>query len=982
MENRGRRCSAEGATTPTTTLRTLAGALALALVHSPPALAQATGPQTERLVVTGTRLPPPNLEYSNPVVVLDGVEIAKDGPLPLEQILSSLPMVFGDQNSMVSNTATGTSSIDLRSLGSFRTLTLINGRRMGAGEPLFDASDINAIPSALVRRVEVLTGGASAIYGSDAIAGVVNYIMNNRFEGVQGDVNYSFYNHRQQNPHGIADIIRARAVTNPTQYKVPGDKSSDGESLVVNLLMGSGFANDRGNATVFFGYRDDKALVESERDYSACAVDADALGYFCGGSSTSYPGRFWANPPRGRQLTPADSTGGVRPWIPATDLYNFAPTNYYRRPTERYNFGAFVDYAVGSNTTVYNEFLFHDDHTVARIAESGLFGVEVSVPFENPLLSPQWREGLGLGKPGDSVAVLINRRNFEGGGREADLRHTSFREVVGVRGAITDSVHYDTYFQTGKVIYQQGYFNDFSIARGIRAMDVVANPVTGGPVCRSVLDGSDPLCVPYNIWTIGGVTPEALAYLQTPGLLKGSASQDVWSGSVTADLGAYGVRFPRAKEAVSVALGMEWRQQEQVLDADTAFATGDLAGQIGGIPSTRGAYSVKEAFGEVRLPVLDALSLNGSFRYSRYSTGVSTSTYGTGFDLQPVRQVRLRGSYQRATRAPQIGELFFPQQVELLAIAFADPCAGTAPARSFEDCRRTGVTAAQYGAIEAYPEQNFTPAYIRFGGNPRLQPETGKTVTLGLVLTPTPHLSVTLDYFNIRIDDTIEVADQSVAVSQCLDTGDSLYCDRIRRDPASGTLWLPGAEIDATNINTGQLRTSGADIAINIKHGLGEYGSLAIDALGTYMHEFSIEAYKGAPSYDCSGLYAWGCYEPRPKWRHRLRGTWSTPWDLDLTATWRHIDSVDHGGTRVDPLVPFVGSVPEVIRTLPPMNYLDFAVAWRPTKQLMVRAGVSNVLDRDPPIVPAGPPYGNGNTWVNMYDPLGRRIWVNLTARF
>src|SRR5688572_1861160 len=377
MTRTRRPCTAAGAMTPTMSRRTLASALALALIPASQALAQATTPRVERVEVTGTRLPPPHLEASSPIVSIDAEEIRKDGPLPLEEILSSLPLVFGEMNSMMANGASGGSSIDLRSLGGGRSLTLINGRRMGAGGPLLNESDINQIPSALVRRVDILTGGASAIYGSNAIAGVVNYILDDRFEGVRGEVNYSFYNHQQQNPHGIADVIRARAVTNPAQYKVPGDKSSDGESLVANLLIGSNFAHDRGNATVYFGYREDNGLVESERDYSACAVVAAASGFLCGGSSTSYPGRFWVNPPRGAQLTPANTSGGVRPWVQTTDQYNFAPTNHYRRPAERYNAGAFVDYAVTGDATVYSEFLFHDNHTVAQIAESGLFGTRV-----------------------------------------------------------------------------------------------------------------------------------------------------------------------------------------------------------------------------------------------------------------------------------------------------------------------------------------------------------------------------------------------------------------------------------------------------------------------------------------------------------------------------------------------------------------------------------------------------------------------------
>ncbi len=285
--------------------------------------------------------------------------------------------------------------------------------------------------------------------------------------------------------------------------------------------MGSNFADGKGNAVVFFGYKNDEALLQSERDFSSCALNTASGGtaYACGGSSTSASGRFFGA--NGEDLTTANAAGGARPFNAATDLYNFGPLNYFQRPSERYQFNAFAHMDVSPNARVYTEFSFHDDHTVAQIAPSGLFGVQTTVNFENPLLSSSWRNALGLTGPGTSNDTLILRRNVEGGGRQDDIRHTSYRGIIGVKGDAWKNWNYDVYGTLGRVVYQETYKNDFSIARSQRALDVVTDPATGQPACRSAVDGSDPNCVPYNVWATGGVTPAALAYLQTPGLQEG-----------------------------------------------------------------------------------------------------------------------------------------------------------------------------------------------------------------------------------------------------------------------------------------------------------------------------------------------------------------------------------------------------------------------------------------------------------------------------
>jgi iron complex outermembrane recepter protein len=948
------------------------------------AQAQPETQKAERIEVTGTRIPPPNLEGASPVTVIDAQTIKIDGIRSVENLLNNMPQVFADFGSNVSNGATGTATVNLRNLGSTRTLVLVNGRRLPAGSPRLGgtAADLNEIPAPLISRVEILTGGAGAVYGSDAVAGVVNFIMNDKFEGVQVEANQSFFNHQQHNPNGVADIIAKRAATNPSQFAVPGDKSADGKIYDANILMGSNFANGKGNATVFFNYKKEDALLESERDFSSCALGSSAAGFSCGGSSTSFPGRFILAD--GSSRTVANAAGGTRAFSSALDQYNYAPSNYFQRPSERYGFNASANYDVAPHANVYSEFSFHDDHTVAQIAPSGLFGPTVTVNFDNPLLSADWRNQLGLVNPGDSTQINILRRNVEGGGRQDDIRHTSDRIVIGVKGDFGKVWNYDAFMQTSKVIYQETYKNEFSLSRGANALDVVVGPA-GTPVCRSVVNGTDPNCVPYNLWSLGQITPAALAYIQTPGFQKGSTEQTIQGGTVSAELGSYGLKMPSAKSGVAVAFGVERRVEKLQLDTDTAFTTGDLAGQGGPTIGVVGKYTVKEFFGEVRAPLIEGapfahlLSVNGSARHSDYSTDQKTDSYGLGLEWAPVKTIRTRGSYQRAVRAANVHEMFDAQSLGLYNNN-SDPCAGATPTATLAQCQRTGVTAAQYGNIIDSPAAQYNGL---FGGNPNLKPETSDSYTFGLVLEPMTNLSATLDFFSIKVKDEISTLPAPVVLSQCLATGDSTYCGLIHRDTL-GTLWLtPAAHIVATNLNIGKQSTSGVDAGFNYTHKLQGFGSVGVNFIGTLLTKFETEPIPGLGTYDCKGLYGSVCGTPLPKWRHKLRGTWTTPWNVDLALTWRHLDAVSLDNTSSNPLL--TGPYAPVDGVLGAREYLDIAGSWNVTKQLTLRGGINNLLDKDPPVVSGavtGAPYGNGNTYPGVYDALGRRIFLNATYKF
>jgi outer membrane receptor protein involved in Fe transport len=943
----------------------------LLLAHPGLSFAQAA----ERVEITGSRIKSLDAETASPIVTLSAEAIKVEGIRNVEQLLNNLPQVFADQGAQVSNGATGTATVNLRNLGSNRTLVLVNGRRLPAGSPRDVSADLNQIPIALIKRVEVLTGGASAVYGSDAIAGVVNFIMRDDFEGIQVDLNTQFYNHKQGN--AIGDVVRARG------FPTPGNITNDGEVHDFNILMGGNFANGKGNATVFLSYKKEEALLQSERDFTACALNFSAAsGFSCGGSGTSFPGQFtdFAT----YALTVADAQGNVRPYSAARDAYNFGPLNYLQRPSERYGFHAQARYEINPLARVYSELSFHDDSTVAQIAPSGLFFFGATGPnairFENPLLSSAWRTALGLNAPGDTAELYIGRRNVEGGGRQDDIRHSSYRAVLGVQGDI-GAWNYDVSAQTGRVLFQETYFNDFSNTRIARALDVVAGP-DGTPTCRSVVDGSDPNCVPYDIWSLGKVTPAALEYLQTPGFQRGTTQQSVLTATVAGDLGQYGIKLPTAKSGVGVVFGIERRFERLTLNTDNAFTTGDLAGQGGPTIGVGGSYGVNDVFGEVRLPLIEKmpfvelLNLTGTYRASDYSTGKKTDTYGLGLEYVPIKQIKLRGSYQSAARAANVIELFSSQALGLYDNN-SDPCAGATPSATLAECARTGVTSAQYGRIADSPAGQYNQIT---GGNRDLRPEKSTSYTLGLAASPIDNLTVTLDYFNIKLEDRVGTAPPTTTLQQCLTTGNPAFCGLIQRD-AIGTLWATNnAFILATNANLGKSATQGIDIGADYSMKLGGLGGLAFSFLGTALQKFESEDLPGLGTYDCAGLFGNTCGTPLPKWRHKLRTTWSSPFGFDLAFTWRHLDKVTLDSLSSDP--DLAGPQGNNVASLASRNYFDLAAAYTINKNFTVRASISNLFDKDPPIRTQGAGFANGNTYPVVYDSLGRRIGLSLTATF
>lgn len=975
----------------------------LAMSFGSQVLAQDAAPQQDEvddIVVTGSRIPQPNLITTSPVTQVTSEDVNVAGVTRVEDLVNQLPQSFAAQNSTVANGASGTATVSLRNLGSNRTLVLIDGRRMGYGSPNDPAADLNQIPSQLIERVELLTGGASAVYGSDAIGGVVNFILKKNFEGLQLDVQLGAYQHNNDYD-GVGNLraeIERRGATNPAQFQLPDDNVSDGESVEATMLMGVTSEDGRGNITAYLGYRNNNKILQANRDYSGCAlgnpVAARPDTFSCAGSGTSFPGLFTDF--SGFSLTLDPATGNFVNYNGDVNAYNFGPLNYYQRPDERYTLGAIGRYEVNDKAEVYAQVMFTDYSSVAQIAPSGSFFNTGTINCDNPLLSGQQATAIGCSPAdvaaGNDTVLYIGRRNVEGGGRQDTLGYESYRGVVGVRGEFAEGWGYDVTAQYSRVVLSRVYQNDFSVSRLTRALNVVDDG-SGNAVCASVLDGSDPGCVPYNVFQIGGVTQEALDYLQIPLVQTGETRQQVITGLVTGDLGQYGWQSPWAGRGVQVAFGGEYRRDYLRTETDASFSSGDGAGQGGPTIGISGSTQVIDGFAEIQIPLAEdrpgvfSASIDAAYRHSQYSGGIETDTYKVGADYAPIEDIRFRGSFSRAVRAANVIELFSAQGFNLFG-ASADPCgdvSGTSVAQASQaQCAATGVPASAYGTAALRSPANQYNQIT--GGNPNLEPEESDTYTAGVVFTPTfaPGLLLSVDYFDISIDKLISTVGANNTLALCYQANDPAACGRINRN-ANGQLWIGDGFVQNLNNNIGGLATSGIDFNANYGFdlaalGMPDMGSVSLSFAGTFLRELEIDTGTGTPNsvYDCVGYFGATCGTPTPEYRHRAQASWSTPWNVGLTGTWRHYGeaelgvlgadgSLNNGGNRID-------------RYFDSYNYFDIAADWQVRDNLLLRAGVNNVLDSDPPLV-AGVA-SNGNTFPELYDGLGRFAFVRLTANF
>ncbi|MFT4077080.1 MAG: TonB-dependent receptor [Asticcacaulis sp.] len=959
-----------------------------------PAFAQDAAPaadeaQATTVVVTGTRIRRPNLKSASPITSVDSKEVKLQGAIAVDSFLKSLPQIEAGNNENQSNNSDGTAGVNLRSLGGNRSLVLIDGQRF---LPTLGV-DLNFIPSTLVERTDVLTGGASSVYGSDAMSGVVNFIMRKKLKGVRIDTQYSIYQHNNDDNY-LRDIQAAKGIA-------LADKNVwDGQKYDFNVAAGGDIDDGRGNIMGYFGYRKMEAVRQDARDYSNCAlVFADDAGsqFACGGSGTHGLGFFTpqTGPNKGEAF--ANNPDGSKTWVPNSSAYayNYAPDNYTLRNSERYQAGAFANYKVNEHLEAYGSFMFMDDHSISQVAPSAIWsGRDFTINCDNPLMSDAQKTMLcGSTTSTDDAVTWLGMRAVSGTPRRNDMRHTNYRFTAGFRGAINDAWTYDASYMYASTLAQSNYQNDINQDKAAQALQAVE--VDGKIICKDTSGG----CVPLDVFSANGPSAEAYAFVYAPTFTHNEQTINVFNAFVSGDLGKYGIKSPWADDGLAIVLGGEHRQE--TLDVKLDQTQIDAGGA-----NADGKVSVDELFTELEVPIISdkpwVYSLNASlgYRTSNYdvssstTTGDSKKTETSKLEVRyaPTPDILFRASYNKAMRAANINELFAAQGVG--NVALIDPCSRSeivkAGAPTAAQCAATGVDASKYD-ITKIPDTVADVGTALGGGNPNLDPETAKTTTFGLVFTPRAvrSLALSVDYFKIHIDGYIGSVPAQTALSQCITTGDAFYCGLIHRNPNNGALYgsnTQGGYVISTNVNTGYLETTGVDFtgtyALDTK-----FGNLNFSFVGTLLKSLETEVLPGLGSYDCTGLYGGTCGQPSPKWRHNLRTTWTPGWasvwaPTSISLNWRYFGETDLATNTDDQYL--TGTKSTLNAKIEAYNYFDLAATKDLPHGLVLRAGINNLFDKDPPAIAAGLLFenGNGNTFPSTYDPLGRMFFIGISSAF
>jgi iron complex outermembrane receptor protein len=917
---------------------------------------------TGDVVVTGSRIARRDLETAAPITVTTQEEFKLSGAVNVEQVVNQLPSVIPGATAFSNNPGGGVATLDLRGLGATRTLILVNGRRY----IFFDASqlvDVNTIPSFLIEGVDTVTGGRSAVYGSDAVSGVLNFRLRNDLKGV------------------IAG----------GQYNIT--ERGDGRRYDAYVAMG-GDLGDRGHATVYGEYYNRAPIFQGARDFSRTAfaenynADGVPIGFIPGGSSTTPNGRFTSTygaacPTGNVYCSPGAyfATAGTSRTRTGADVYNFAPDNYLMVPQERYLLGGYADYQVADNVTAYTEVTFVNNRVANQLAPTpvtGTYDVNINSVAQylsaNDVASLQALDGIAAGTNvvGDGIVPLtIQRRANETGARNSLDERNAFRFLVGVRGDLGSKFNYDLYYSYART-------RNANIQEG----NISASAFQAGLDGTAAANGG----VAINIFGPNTLTPAMVNQISIRAQNGDISTLQVVNGSVSGSLFNFGM----GAEDVALSVGGEYRKLAARFIPDTALSSGDVIGFNAGDP-TDGSYDVREGFAELRVPLIadrpffNSLELGAAARYSDYSLGNvgGVWTYAGSAQWAPVRDIMFRGQYSRAVRAPNVGELFGGQSVGFPQAT--DPCAqanAATDATIRNLCIATGVPAALVGDPSV---QINTQIQGNFGGNPNLQEETSDSYTGGVVLRPTflPGFSATVDYYNIKIKNAISTLGGGLgnSLSLCYNIVQNInspYCQAFVGTRNALGQFDGEVNPQILNANVGQFATDGIDFAVDYSKRFGfslfgrDTSKLAFSFLGTWVNAFTITPVQDLPDVtnQCAGRFGTlACGNPIPKWKWTSRLSYSDG-PATLSFRWRHT-----GAVRDDD-----DTTPYLVERIPAYNLYDLSASFDLTDRYTLALGVNNLLDKKPTIL--GNNQEQAGTYPSTYDVLGRDFFVSVSFAF
>ncbi|MCL1036672.1 TonB-dependent receptor [Shewanella submarina] len=935
----------------------LLGAAASAAMTSSAVIAEEEG--VERIEVTGSRILRAEFESSSPISSFDASDIEKTGVTSVDEFLKFIPSTSGFQLGATTNNGNdGAKKIDVRGLGFNRTLVLINGKRTIGDVNGDGAVDLNQIPLAMVKRIDVLRDGASTIYGTDAIAGVVNIVLQDDFEGIRVNASYG-----------------------------AGMKEWDAEQKVLSILMGA--ASERGRITVAMEYNSQEELKQGERDWAHDALypnaiyddDGNVTGFkaVASGSSNSRTIRLnraqrdaivaAGGPDTGNWIVDAQ-TGQVRPFTPS-DVYNYAPVNALITPNDRYQFALNGSYDISDSVTAYMDALYTHRESHQRLAPDASFGRDPAYqlvfdnaknPFNNAASNPY-----GVDFSADSYAdaqasgsdlqgIFINRRFTESGGRLFSQRANTFRMVSGLKGDIGDSMSWDVSYTYA---YNEQLDNTKNYHRKDRWQTIVNESLCQADSACAAVGTLDPFS------DFGAITPEQMAYLSANSL-KDFSYGDLrhWIATLSGDTFEY---FELPGGSVGWALGYEYRKEEGEFIPDEFSSEGLTTG--GASDPQQGGFSVDEIYFETYLPVLDSLSFEAAVRYSDYDTSAGvkfdSTNYEIGFDWRPLDFMRFRGGYSTGFRAPNISELNqaqstgFPQVDNICEFA---SIRGDLTATQLANCNADGYTGELGFAWQA--------GYTTLAPEVPLKPEESKSYTVGTVINIPgfDNLNVSVDYWNIEIDELIGSTDYQLLFNSCMDSvGYSApSCAAFDgNNPLDG-----GLPADATFSfgNVGKLETDGIDLDIDYKTDVewGIIDTFGVRFAGTYnMSRKETWVELGLTREMVGNAYSFSVFpEYKATTSFNVGGEdWNVFWDV------RYISET------TDALRPASITDDNIADSI---FYNDINVSYN-WKNVGFNVGVYNIFDEDAPRYHSG---FNANTAPGTYDTIGRRLFAGITVDF
>lgn len=878
------------------------------------AFAQSAERDVEEVVVTGSRIKRVDISGVGPATVVNQEQIANTGITNVETLLQRLPASAGAAGGQTSAYWTGngygTAQVNLRGLGINRTLTLINGRRVvNGGTGANSAPDLNMIPTAIIGRMDILKDGASAIYGADAVAGVVNIITIQGFEGLKVSGKY-----------GVTD-------------------ENDGEEYTVDLLWG--MRGDRGGVTAALTYQKTEAVNLASR--APCALGESGGQLVCSYSGNTLGGR--ARLADGRIVNFSQTAGAdgqfFEPYNGTKHGFNSNPFLNAVSPIERISTAFLADYDLTDDVSLFGEFFFTHRKSNQLATPGGLTHRPTNPDGTPDLLRDFTIKGSNPNNPTGQDLVLLARRIGEGGPRKFFQETDTYRLVAGARGKVVGDWTWEAAVNWGRNTGIDAMTNIANLERVQKTMGCVP-----GAPCGDYLGE-------------GSLSKEVLDYILYTSRDTGGNEQR----SVTLDFA--GTVFELPAGPVGAAAGLLYREEKGWRDPDALTVLG--IGNTNQQESISGTMQAKEAYLEVSaplladLPMMKLLVADGAVRYSDYDLFGDNLTYKGSLNWTVIDGLRLRATYGTGFRVPSVPELF--GGVSEGNLTTTDPCSGysaSGNATLVANCKASGVPAGF--------KQLGNTILTTNGGNSDLQPEEAKTLTLGVVFTPpqVSGLSVTVDYFDIKITDAIRSIPGSTKLAVCYASAGLTHPFCGPTNYTRSTLTGEVNFLSSIPVNTGKEEMKGVDIGIHYDFDIGSTRA-SLDWNTTYLGEYLITAYDGAEPIQFDGRIGGG-NGGFPKWRSNA--------SFSVTdETWTGTYSVQMIGKAID----FNAGPKDIGYQSPRVFYHNAQVAYRFAKQADIAFGVDNIFDRKAPFIQS---YTDGNTDTMTYDLLGRRGYVRLTYQF